>query len=68
LFYLPVLHFWKKVFCLLRISLWGVSLWHFHVYMYYNLNWFMPSIFFLSTLVSFYGDFNRLKTSMLILV
>jgi hypothetical protein len=26
-------------------------LWHFHVYMYYNLNWFISSIFLHSTLV-----------------
>jgi hypothetical protein len=29
------------------------SLWHFHVYMYYNLNWFISSIFLLSTLAPF---------------
>jgi hypothetical protein len=28
-------------------------LWHFRVYMYYNLNWFISSIFLLSTLVPF---------------
>jgi hypothetical protein len=28
-------------------------LWHFHVYMYYNPNWFIPSIFLISTLVPF---------------
>jgi hypothetical protein len=30
----------------------GVSLWHFHVYIYFNLNWFI-SIFLHSTLVPF---------------
>jgi hypothetical protein len=29
----------------------GVSLWHFHVYMCHNLNWFILSIFPLSTLL-----------------
>jgi hypothetical protein len=32
----------------------GVFLWHFHIYAYYNLNWFISSIFLLSTLVSFF--------------
>jgi hypothetical protein len=27
--------------------------WHFHVYLYYNLSWFISSIFLLSTLVLF---------------
>jgi hypothetical protein len=44
----------------------GVSLWHFHVYMYYSLIWFIPSIFLLSTLVPSYGDFNRFKNSIII--
>jgi hypothetical protein len=30
---------------LFKITIQGVSLWHFYVYMYYNLNWFVPSIF-----------------------
>jgi hypothetical protein len=41
----------KRHFCLHKIALQGISLWHFHVYMYYNLNWFIPSIFLLFTLV-----------------
>jgi hypothetical protein len=41
--------FEKIYFCLYKIAIQGVSLWHFHVYMYYNLNWFIPSIFRLST-------------------
>jgi hypothetical protein len=41
-------HFW-----LFKITTQGVSLWHFHVYMYYNPNWFISSIFLLSTLVPF---------------
>jgi hypothetical protein len=28
-------------------------LWHFHVYMYYSLIWFIFSIFLLSTLLPF---------------
>jgi hypothetical protein len=43
----------KRHFCLFNIATQGVSLWHFHIYMYYNLNWFIPSIFLLSTLVLF---------------
>jgi hypothetical protein len=31
----------------------GVSLWHFHVYMYCSFTWFISSIFLLSTLVPF---------------
>jgi hypothetical protein len=46
---------WRKRkawhFCLLKIAAWGVSLWHFHIYMYYSLIWFISSIFLLSTLV-----------------
>jgi hypothetical protein len=34
----------KKTF-LFKITIQGVSLWHFHVCMYYNPNWFIPSIF-----------------------
>jgi hypothetical protein len=35
LFYLPLLHFWKKDI-LFKIAMQGISLWHFHVCMYYN--------------------------------
>jgi hypothetical protein len=38
---------------LFKITLQVVFLWHFHVYMFYNSNWFMPSVFFLSTLVPY---------------
>jgi hypothetical protein len=37
---------------LFNIAIQGVFLCHFHVFMYYNLNWLI-SIFFLSTLVPF---------------
>jgi hypothetical protein len=37
----------------------GCSLWHFHVCIYYNLNWFTPSIFLLSTLVPFLRWFQQ---------
>jgi hypothetical protein len=36
----------KKAFCLFKIAIQGVSLWHFHVYMYYNLNCSSPPLFF----------------------
>jgi hypothetical protein len=39
----------KSHFCLFK----GGSLWHFHVYMYYNPNWFISSSFLFSTLVPF---------------
>jgi hypothetical protein len=44
-----------------------VSLWHFHVYMCYDLIWFISSLFLLSTLVPFCGGFNRFKNSFYIL-
>jgi hypothetical protein len=47
---------WKKWhFCLfnIKIAKQGVSLWHFHVYMYYNPSWFISPIFLHSTLVPF---------------
>jgi hypothetical protein len=34
-------------------------LWQFHVYMYYNLYWFISSIFLLSTLVPFLWWFHQ---------
>jgi hypothetical protein len=42
--------FEKRHFCLLKIAILGVSLWHFHAYMYYNTNWFISFFFLLSTL------------------
>jgi hypothetical protein len=35
-------------FCLFKIATQGVSLWHFHVYMFYNLNRFILFFFYLS--------------------
>jgi hypothetical protein len=52
--------FEKRLFCLFKIAIQGVSLWHFNVHMYYNLNWFIPSIFLLSTLVSFLWWFQQI--------
>jgi hypothetical protein len=37
--------FEKRHLCLFKIATHWVSLWHFHLYMYYNQNWFIPSIF-----------------------
>jgi hypothetical protein len=61
LFCLPALCFWKKndIFCLFKIAIQGVSLWHFHENMYYNPNWFIPSLFLLSTLVPFLWWFQQ---------
>jgi hypothetical protein len=44
----------KRHFCLYMIAIQGVSLWHFHIYMYYSPNWFITSIFLPFTLVPFY--------------
>jgi hypothetical protein len=42
----PILKMNLKLSFLFKISTpGGVSLWHFHVYIYYNLNWLMSSIF-----------------------
>jgi hypothetical protein len=35
------------------IATWRVSMWHFHVCMYYSQTWFISSIFLLSILVPF---------------
>jgi hypothetical protein len=58
LFYLSVFHFWEKTF-LFKIAMHGVSLWHFCIYLYYIPNWFISSIFLLSTLVPFLGRFQH---------
>jgi hypothetical protein len=44
---------------LFKIATQGVSLWHFHVYIYYNPNWFISTIFLLSTLVPFLWWFQQ---------
>jgi hypothetical protein len=44
---------------LFKIATQGVSLWHFHLYMYCNPNWFISSIFPLSTLVLFFWWFQQ---------
>jgi hypothetical protein len=58
LFCLLVLWFCKRKkkchYFLFKIALQGVSLWHFHVRMYYNPNWFISSILLLFTLVPFW--------------
>jgi hypothetical protein len=38
---------------LFKIAIQGVSLWHSHVCMYCNLNWFISSTFLLSTWIPF---------------
>jgi hypothetical protein len=55
MFYLPVPWFCKilKMTFLFIYNSCIVSFWHFHIYMYYNLCWFISSIFHLSTLVPF---------------
>jgi hypothetical protein len=55
------LFFEKRYFCLFKIAIQGISLLHFHVHMYYNLNWFMPSIFLFSTLVPVLLWFQQVK-------
>jgi hypothetical protein len=58
LFCLPVLVLKKKIL-FVKIAMQGVSLRHFHVYMYYNPNWLIPSIFLLSILVPFLWWFQQ---------
>jgi hypothetical protein len=63
-FCLPGLCFCKEKngnFYLFKIAIHGVSLWNFHVYMYYNLNWSIPFIFLLSTLLHFLWWFQQIK-------
>jgi hypothetical protein len=43
----------KWDFWLFKIAMQGVSLWHFHVYMYCDPVWFISSIFLLTLLVPF---------------
>jgi hypothetical protein len=62
LFCPPVLWFCKRKkwhLCLFKIATQGVFLWHIHVYMYYNPNWFMSSIFLFSTIVCFLWWFQQ---------
>jgi hypothetical protein len=44
---------------LFKIAVQGFSLWHFHVYMYYDLNWFISFIFLFSTSVFFLWWFQQ---------
>jgi hypothetical protein len=44
---------------LFKVATQGVSLWHFHVYVYYNPNWFIFSILLLSTWVPFLRWFQQ---------
>jgi hypothetical protein len=43
----------KKMPFLVNKATQGVSLWHFHVYMYYSPIWFISSVFLISVLVPF---------------
>jgi hypothetical protein len=36
--------FWEKKTFLFKRAIQGISLWHFHIYVY-NHNWFIPSVF-----------------------
>jgi hypothetical protein len=60
-FHPTVLHFWEKG---ISVCLQGISLWHFHVYMYYILSWFIVlhfSLLFLSpTLMVILASLNVL--------
>jgi hypothetical protein len=51
----------EKNICFLKIVIKGVSWWHFHVCMYYNLNWFITSIFLLYS----WNAFKAITTSYL---
>jgi hypothetical protein len=49
----------KWHFCFFMIVTQRVSLWHIHAYMYYNPDWFIPSIFLISTLIFFLWWFQQ---------
>jgi hypothetical protein len=40
-------------FCLIKIATQEASLWHFHVYKYYNTSWFISIFFFLPYIFDF---------------
>jgi hypothetical protein len=42
----------------IKVTTQRVSLWYFHVYMYFNPNWFISSSFLHSALVPFLGWFQ----------
>jgi hypothetical protein len=46
LFSICILKKWH--FCLFKIAIQGISLWHFHVHMNFNPSWFIPFIFLCS--------------------
>jgi hypothetical protein len=50
----------KWNFCLFKIAIHRVPLWHFQVYMYHNPNFFISSIFLLSTLVPFLWQLQQI--------
>jgi hypothetical protein len=52
----------KKVTFLFKIAIQGDSLWRFHVYMCYYLNWLIPSILLLPSLVPFLWWFKGLDS------
>jgi hypothetical protein len=56
----PVLpsYFFLLYFCKYKIAIQRVSLWHIHIFVYYNSNWFISSVFPISTLVSFLRWFH----------
>jgi hypothetical protein len=56
---LPIL--WKKkmIFLLFKNSYTRSSVWHFHMYMYHSLIWFISSIFLPSTSVPFLWRFQK---------
>jgi hypothetical protein len=58
----PVFHCTKSkiIFCLFKKAIEAVSFWHFHVCVYYNVNWCIPSMFLLSILDSFICWFQKL--------
>jgi hypothetical protein len=54
-------------FVLFKIAIQGVTLWHFHIYIYNNSIWFISSIFLFSALVSSLW-LKHFKNSIFILV
>jgi hypothetical protein len=61
LLYSPLLL--KRDIVLFKITIHGGSLWHFNEYVYYSMNWFIPSIF----LLLHYSPSMMISTSLKIL-
>jgi hypothetical protein len=59
---------WNFSLFKIKVATQGVSLWQFHVHMYYNPNWFISSNFLILPNSRSYGSFNQIKISIFILI